>query len=102
MICKKASHTPQKGQINQKKKFKGDTAFIYFSCLIPHNRSKHLTMKMKKLSFLLFLTLQMGMAQAQEKLVALSFDDGPNTTTTVHMLDVLKKHQVKASFFVIG
>lgn len=44
----------------------------------------------------------MGMAQAQEKLVALSFDDGPNTTTTVHMLDVLKKHQVKASFFVIG
>ena len=59
-------------------------------------------MKMKKLSFLLFLTLQIGMAQAQEKLVALSFDDGPNTTTTVHMLDVLKKHQVKASFFVIG
>lgn len=57
---------------------------------------------MKKLSFLLFLTLQMGMAQAQEKLVALSFDDGPTTTTTVHMLDVLKKHQVKASFFVIG
>ena len=55
---------------------------------------------MKKLSFLLFLILQMGMAQ--EKLVALSFDDGPNTTTTVHMLDVLKKHQVKASFFVIG
>lgn len=39
---------------------------------------------------------------AQEKLVALSFDDGPNTSTTVKMLDVLKKHQVKASFFVIG
>ena len=57
---------------------------------------------MKKLSFLLFLTLQTGMAQAQEKLVALSFDNGPNTTTTVHMLDVLKNHQVKASFFVIG
>lgn len=57
---------------------------------------------MKKLSFLLFLTLQMGIAQAQEKLVALSFGDGPNTTTAVHMLDVLKKHQVKASFFVIG
>ena len=32
---------------------------------------------------------------AQEKLVALSFDDGPNTTTTVHMLDVLKKHGVR-------
>ena len=39
---------------------------------------------------------------SQNKLVALSFDDGPNTTTTVQMLDVLKKHNVKASFFVIG
>lgn len=38
----------------------------------------------------------------QQKYVALSFDDGPNTSTTVHMLDVLKKHAVKASFFVIG
>lgn len=33
---------------------------------------------------------------------ALSFDDGPNTTTTYHMLDVLKKHGVKGSFFIIG
>ena len=41
---------------------------------------------MKKLPFLLFLTPQMGMAQAQEKLVALSFGDGPNTTTTVHII----------------
>ena len=42
------------------------------------------------------------LTNAQSKLVALSFDDGPNTETTVHMLDVLKKHGVKASFFVIG
>ena len=41
-------------------------------------------------------------AFSQSKLVALSFDDGPNTSTTVQMLDVLKKHNVKASFFVIG
>lgn len=36
------------------------------------------------------------------KLIALSFDDGPNTTTTVQMLDMLKKHGVKGSFYVIG
>ena len=36
------------------------------------------------------------------KYCALSFDDGPNTTTTLHMLDVLKKHGVKGSFFVEG
>ncbi len=57
---------------------------------------------MKKLAILLLLAAQSFVAQAQEKLVALSFDDGPNTTTTIHMLDVLKKHGVKASFFVIG
>lgn len=37
-----------------------------------------------------------------QKLIALSFDDGPNTTTTVNMLDMLEKHDVKGSFFVIG
>ena len=42
------------------------------------------------------------MTFAQDKLVALSFDDGPNTETTVRMLDMLKRHNVKASFFVIG
>ena len=37
-----------------------------------------------------------------QKMVALSFDDGPNTTTTVQMLDMLEKHGVKGSFYVIG
>ncbi|WP_291530731.1 polysaccharide deacetylase family protein [Bacteroides sp. UBA939] len=36
------------------------------------------------------------------KLIALTFDDGPNTTTTVHVLEKLKKHVIPASFFVIG
>ncbi|MBO5796144.1 MAG: polysaccharide deacetylase family protein [Bacteroides sp.] len=40
--------------------------------------------------------------QKEAKLVCLSFDDGPNTTTTVAMLDMLKKHDVVGSFFVIG
>lgn len=34
--------------------------------------------------------------------IALTFDDGPNTTTTVQVLDLLEKYQVKASFFLIG
>ena len=36
------------------------------------------------------------------KYIALSFDDGPNTTTESKMLDVLAKHKVPATFFVIG
>lgn len=43
-------------------------------------------MKIKKLYLLIALAFHVAIAQAQEKLVALSFDDGPNTTTTVHML----------------
>lgn len=34
--------------------------------------------------------------------IALTFDDGPNTTTTMEILDVLEKYQVRASFFLIG
>lgn len=36
------------------------------------------------------------------KLIALTFDDGPNTTTTVQVLDKLNKYEIPASFFVIG
>ena len=36
------------------------------------------------------------------KLAALTFDDGPNTTTTPQMLDKLAKHGVTASFFLVG
>lgn len=43
-----------------------------------------------------------GSTAKAEKLIALSFDDGPNTTTTVKMLEVLEKHDVVGSFFVIG
>lgn len=37
-----------------------------------------------------------------KKIIALTFDDGPNTTTTPKVLDMLEKHGVIASFFVIG
>ena len=36
------------------------------------------------------------------KYLALSFDDGPNVTTESKLLDVLAKHDVPATFFVIG
>ena len=38
----------------------------------------------------------------EEKLIALSFDDGPNETTTAEVLDLLQEHDIPASFFVIG
>ena len=35
-------------------------------------------------------------------LVGLSFDDGPHPTFTPHVLDILERHNAKATFFLIG
>lgn len=36
------------------------------------------------------------------KQIALTFDDGPNDPDTFHLLEVLAKHNVRATFFLIG
>ena len=41
-------------------------------------------------------------AESEPKLIALTFDDGPNTTTTNEVLDILEEYNAKASFFLIG
>jgi peptidoglycan/xylan/chitin deacetylase (PgdA/CDA1 family) len=40
--------------------------------------------------------------KTDEKMVALTFDDGPDPTQTPKVLDVLKKHNIPATFFCIG
>lgn len=41
-------------------------------------------------------------AKKNQNRIALTFDDGPNATTTPQVLDLLKKYNVKATFFVLG
>lgn len=36
------------------------------------------------------------------KQIALTFDDGPNNKSTIQILDILQKYDVKATFFVLG
>lgn len=38
----------------------------------------------------------------KEKVVALTFDDGPHPAYTPQILDILDKYQIKATFFMIG
>jgi len=40
--------------------------------------------------------------EADEKVIYLTFDDGPSDKVTPKILDVLKEENVKATFFVIG
>lgn len=49
-----------------------------------------------------FGPIQRDLDYEWDKVIALTFDDGPNTTTTYDVLEVLKKHGVVASFFLIG
>lgn len=37
-----------------------------------------------------------------KKVIALTFDDGPSAVSTVQVLDILKKNNIKSTFFVIG
>ncbi len=41
-------------------------------------------------------------AETGRRELALTFDDGPNDPYTFHLLEVLAKHEVKATFFMIG
>lgn len=43
-----------------------------------------------------------NLTKENEKVVFLTFDDGPTTSVTPKVLDILKEEQVTASFFVIG
>jgi peptidoglycan/xylan/chitin deacetylase (PgdA/CDA1 family) len=41
-------------------------------------------------------------AGTDEKIIALTFDDGPHPEITPRVLDMLLKHEIQAMFFVIG
>lgn len=41
-------------------------------------------------------------AQTDEKVIAISFDDGPDATKTPEILKILKENKVQAAFFCVG
>lgn len=47
-------------------------------------------------------SMEVRSVHTQNKIVALTFDDGPSPVYTPEILDILDKHQIKATFFVIG
>lgn len=43
-----------------------------------------------------------GKSSDEEKVIYLTFDDGPSNIVTNRILDILKEKEVKATFFVVG
>jgi peptidoglycan/xylan/chitin deacetylase (PgdA/CDA1 family) len=43
-----------------------------------------------------------GKLKPNEKVIALTFDDGPSPKNTAQILEILKKNDIKATFFMIG
>lgn len=43
-----------------------------------------------------------GKLKPNEKVIALTFDDGPGPKNTAQVLEILKKNHIKATFFMIG
>ncbi len=40
--------------------------------------------------------------KTEEHLIALTFDDGPHAEKTPEILDILKEHEISATFFIVG
>lgn len=49
-----------------------------------------------------FLNSIKNLAEGEEKIAYLTFDDGPTVSVTPKILDILKEEDIKATFFVIG
>lgn len=50
----------------------------------------------------MFYPLLTWQIKTDEKVIYLTFDDGPHETATSFVLNILKKHNAKATFFCIG
>jgi peptidoglycan/xylan/chitin deacetylase (PgdA/CDA1 family) len=49
-----------------------------------------------------FAGIRPGSKELRSKQLALTYDDGPNDPHTLRLLEVLAKHNVKATFFLVG
>ncbi|QSJ15524.1 polysaccharide deacetylase family protein [Nostoc sp. UHCC 0702] len=47
-------------------------------------------------------TIDQAKLNPNDKVIALTFDDGPGPKNTVQVLEILKKNHIKATFFMIG
>lgn len=85
--------------INSYLLFRNQTWFIPFNITIIVSYLIVLYVAVTRIRWNYFLD---SIHSGNENGISLTFDDGPNTEFTEKTLDILKKHQAKATFFIIG
>ncbi len=65
-------------------------ALFFIYCLLPSYWARNHSNRVFRKGF------------QSKKEIALTFDDGPNPKYTPKLLDILREHKVKASFFIMG
>lgn len=76
---------------------------LLFSIFLLNNSSSFAVELSKNSFFNIDVTTTLNdIAKSDEKKAYLTFDDGPTSKATGKILDVLKKENVKATFFVVG
>lgn len=72
--------------------------------LFTFNSSVHFAVELSQNSVIsdVFIDKISNLTKGEEKIVYLTFDDGPTTSVTPKVLDILKDEKIKATFFVIG
>ncbi len=81
---------------------KRDSAVAILLCLITLPGAFFLFRSLESIPSLRRTPGTFYMVHTQNKVVALTFDDGPDPLFTGQVLDILKQQQVKATFFVLG
>jgi len=64
---------------------------------VPQNPDMRLSSEFSGIS-----SVSISSGSRSQKLIALTFDDGPNPAHTPRLLDMLRRRNVKATFYVIG
>ncbi|MEW5860974.1 MAG: polysaccharide deacetylase family protein [Cyanobacteriota bacterium] len=99
---KMGHQTPNKSGIDiQALKAQRDEAFVkVFSRLEQEAQDRRLMLSVPKQ--FQGKTFQEVTLSSKEKVIALTFDDGPWPKSTLEVLEILKKNNIKATFFMVG
>ena len=77
------------------------TSYTYNS-LKEYNSSKLLTAENYEMTQEEYNELMSRVIDKDRKMVAITFDDGPHKTNTNKIIDILKKYNARATFFMLG